>query len=288
MELGGIFSRSISDLKRNPILILPSIVEIILDAVLLFTVLIAIFLLMMDSVGYLLNQDYIGFTQNVSFYKIGFVILLIAVFVFAAYFFSCLARAAVIGMAWEVIKKGNTSIKTGVKNAVRYGMSIYLFLIILGLFSVALFIISFIPVIILGVVLLEASDTFVTVSYISMLFLMIFIFLIAYIFVFLTPQHIVLKDVGVLEGLNQSISFVKRKFLYVILYGITAIGISIIISLVPMMIFLPLDFLTRQVTFLNLGINILYNIISIIIGILTATYLEIVKTRMVYDVDLNE
>ncbi len=167
-------------------------------------------------------------------------------------------------------------------------MSIYLFLIILGLFSVALFIISFIPVIILGVVLLEASDTFVTVSYISMLFLMIFIFLIAYIFVFLTPQHIVLKDVGVLEGLNQSISFVKRKFLYVILYGITAIGISIIISLVPMMIFLPLDFLTRQVTFLNLGINILYNIISIIMGILTATYLEIVKTRMVYDVDLNE
>jgi hypothetical protein len=281
MELGRMFSRSLNDLVKNPVLILPRVVEVVLDIIILLVVLIIASFLMMDSIKYLLNQDYFGVIQSVSFYKIGFIILLVMFFIFAVYFLSSLARAAIIGMSKEVVEKGSTSIKTGFETALRYGTDIFLFLVLLGLFSIALFIISLIPII-LGV-LLEASDTFIVVGYLSALFLMISIFLIAYVFVFLTPQHIVLKDAGVLKGVNQSISFVRGNLVYVIIYGIMAIGISIVISLVPMLIFLPVDFLTRQVTFLNLGINILYNIISVIISLLIATYLEIVKTRMVYE-----
>ncbi len=281
MELGRMFSRSLNDLVKNPVLILPPVIEVVLDVVMLLVVLTIASFLMMDSIKYLLNQDYFGVIQSVSFYKIGFIILLVMFFMFAVYFLSSLARAAVIGMSKEVVEKGSTSIKTGFETALRYGTDIFLFLVLLGLFSIALFIISFIPII-LGV-LLEANETFIVVGYLSALFLMISIFLIAYVFVFLTPQHIVLKNGGVLKGVNQSISFVRGNLVYVIIYGIMAIGISIVISLVPMLIFLPADFLTRQVAFLNLGINILYNIISMIIGILIATYLEIVKTRMVYE-----
>lgn len=283
MDLAEIFRKSLNLYKRNPSVILPHFIEYCLDAMLLvfFAIIVIILLGLSMFSGWDFSQDFDVFMRNIampSLSTIAFLIFGFFIVILAILLFSSLARAAVVEMARDGIEKNKTSLGTGWAGVKKFGLRIFYYQILISVISIIFFIIALIP---LGLGLAKGGDSpaFLAVAIFFIIIIFIF-FLIIYAALLFTPQQIVLRDSKLIEGLKESYWYVRGNILNVIIYGVVAVGVSILGILLSTVLFLPIETLSGS-SLARVSASIFQNLASVVIGLLIAPYFEIVKTYMV-------
>ena len=286
MDVGAILSRSLNLYKRNLNLILPHLIEYILDLLLLFVFAVLGAIILLTLLGSVTIGSVMSLMQGPTpFLLITFAIFAIVAFFFIALLLNAFARAAVIGMVVEAEKDGKTSLSTGIESAKKHG---------LGVFGYTLAI-SFIPVIVIGaIVFVGIMAAFflgemggdgmglVSIAFIIFLILLLLItYIIIYVLALFSPQKIVIEGCGIIDGIRASFGFVKKYPTEVVIYIGVAVAVVVVTSLASMLFAIPgivFEYLSR---FIAMFFTILENLFSITLGLLVAPYLEAVKTLMV-------
>lgn len=286
MDVGAILSRSLNLYKRNLNLILPHLIEYILDLLLLFVFAVLGAIILLTLLGSVTVGSVMSLMQGPTpFLLITFAIFAIVAFFFIALLLNAFARAAVIGMVVEAEKDGKTSLSTGIESAKKHG---------LGVFGYTLAI-SFIPVIVIGaIVFVGIMAAFflgemggggmglVSIAFIIFLILLLLItYIIIYVLALFSPQKIVIEGCGIIDGIRGSFGFVKKYPTEVVIYIGVAVAVVVVTSLASTLFAIPgivFEYLSR---FIAMFFTILENIFSITLGLLVAPYLEAVKTLMV-------
>ena len=126
MDVGAILSRSLNLYRRNPNIILPHVLEYVLDTLLiLIFVVIGVIVLFM-----VLGSLTITSVMSLMAGPMPFLLITLAIFAIVVFFtfvmvLSAFARAAVIGMVIEAEREGKTSLSTGIESAKRHWLSIF-------------------------------------------------------------------------------------------------------------------------------------------------------------------
>ncbi len=290
MDVGAILSRAFTLYKRNPVIILPHIIEYLLDIflILIFAVLGAIILL--SIIGSLTLGSVMALLYGPTpFLIIGFVIFAIVVFFFVALFLNAFAGAAVIGMVIEAQKGGKTSLTTGVESAKRHGLAIFGYTLA----------ISFIPVVLIGAVVFtgimaalflgEVGGNGMGLLSIAFIIFLILALLLAYVIVYVlamfSPQKIVIDGLGVIDGIKASSAFVRKYPTEAVIYIGVAFAIMIATSIASLIFAIPGIVFENIDQFISMFFTIVDNIVSIAVGLIVAPYLKAVKTLLVLEGD---
>ncbi len=272
MDIASILSRSLSDYKKNPTVILPHVIEYVLDIAMLFLFVILFALSVMAYIPSLASGDFsFLFSGNIPFFLIAF--LVFGMFLLGLLFtlFSASARAAIISMTQDFYGGKRTTLKTGWEGAKEFGLAVFLYNLLLGIVLFLLLVLVVMPLAVGSAII--GVFTF---------FLAVLLFLIVYLFTLFTPQEIVVNKKGVLDGVKESYRFVEGNLIPVLIY----VGVTIVASIALMILSFLISLLAilSPSSTLNLAINIFQYLFSFIAGLLIAPYFEIVKTYMVMEV----
>ncbi|MBU2559273.1 hypothetical protein KKA03_00080 [archaeon] len=283
MDVGAILSKSFDLYKRNPNIILPHFIEYVLDAALVFILVIIGVIVFMLALGSLSIASAMSLIQGPEpFLLIAFVIFTIAVFVLFVLVLNAFAQAAVIGMVVEANRVGKTSLSTGIESAKKHGLAIFGYILA----------ITFIPAIVFGAIIVAVVVAMAVISAgtgmgLAQIALIIFIFslltlafIIIYVMALFTPQKIVIENLGAIDGIKASFGFVKGNVIGVIIFIVVWIALLIGTSLASMIFAIPSIIFEYMDQFISVFFTILENIVSITLGLLLAPYIEAVKTLM--------
>jgi hypothetical protein len=291
MDVGAILSKSFNLYKRNPNLILPHLIEYILDMLLLFILIVIGVVVLLLALGSLSIASVMSLMQGPTpFLLIIFAIFAMVTFFLAVLVLSAFARAAIIGMVVEAEKNGKTSLGTGIESAKKHGLGILGYILA----------ISFIPAIVIGAIVfvgavgaiflgeMGGSGTgLASIAFTIFLFLLLLIaFIIIYVLALFSPQKIVIENLGVIDGIKASFGFVKKYPTEVVIYIGVAFAVMVVTSLVSLVFIIPrIVFESMDSRFIAMFLQIFENLFSIALGLLVAPYLEAVKTLMVLQGD---
>jgi hypothetical protein len=272
VEVVPLFSRAISDYRRNPKFVVPHIVELAIGIVLVTTTAIALLMVGLAYLPSLTPRD----IASLFFGRVP--VMLITLFVFLVISLAIIitvvgaaARAAIISMARESHAEGRTSLDTGLSGVKRYTVKVFLFRVLMGFVFMALFAIGIIPFAL-------GSVSFGVLA----LVLAALLFLVFYLFVFLTPQFMVTRNVGVFHGIRESMDFVEKNLFPVLVYVAVAIVINIGAAIATNILALPGLFIENE--FINMFFSTFHILFSIALGLVIAPYFDIVKTYLVLEV----
>ncbi len=289
MDFGAVLSRSLSLYRRNLNLILPHLIEYVLDLLILFIFGIFAAIGLILSLG---SFDFVSIMSLLSGPK-PYILLTIAMIAISALYLiflllNSLSRAAVIGMVVEAKKDGKTCLNTGIKSAKNHGLQIFGYTLI----------VSFVPLLLLGIpaaivmlALLSAgigavSSGFGSIALIIFMGLFVLIaYLIIYVLTLFSPQKIVILGLGPIEGIKSSFGFVKKNSTPVVIYIGLWVAVMILTSIFSMTLSVPGIIFSNLDQFVAMFFRILENIASMIIGLLIAPFLEAVKTVMALDAE---
>jgi hypothetical protein len=273
MDMGHIISASFSLYRRNLKFIIPHAVEYLLDIVAFGIFLIVAVIIIGLSLQSTSIYGLISSLQGANTFQLIAVLLFGALtFMFLSLFLNALARGAVINMAVEGYRSDRVSLSSAWEGARRYGVDIFGYLLILGCFSVGLFLLSILPL------LLNHLGIFI--------FLVIFlaiIFTVVYVLTIFTPQTITVKGEGIIRGISESIKFVTAYKLEVLIYIALAAVIVILMTFISFLFSIPGILFAHVNEWLYMLSRVFQNIMAGIIGLIVAPYLEIVKTYMILE-----
>lgn len=256
MDFFTIVENSFRDYRKNLYLIVPHLIEYVLD----FFFLIFFGTVIIISLGISsFSLNLLSFRPNFSFNTIAILLFSIFSLIFIFLIVNAGKRASIIYMAKETYEIKKSNLSSGFKGAKEYWAPIFLYILIVCIF--------FLITLLLPVFFMYIKKKFLAIfSFIFMLGL----FSVFSFFTFFAPQKIVVEGCSMLQGLKKSFRFVMKNLLNVILYGLLVslfyFGLAIIY--IPL-IYAP-DYI---VAFLNL--------IFLIISILAPPYFEVLKTYMV-------
>jgi hypothetical protein len=288
MDVGAILSRSLNLYRRNPNLILPHLIEYMLDLLLIFIFAIFGAIILLLIVGSLTVGSVMSLLQGPTpILLISLVILAIVTFFFVALLLNAFARAAVIGMVVEANKDGKTSLGTGIESAKRHGLTIF------G-YTVA---ISVIPVVLIGAIVFTGvmaavflgemgghGTGLLSIAFIIFLVLSVLLaYVIIYVLALFSPQKIVIEGCGVIDGIKASFGFVRKYPTEVVIYIGVAAAVIVATSLASMIFAIPSIVFENIDHFIAVFFTIIDNIVSIALGLLVAPYLKAVKTLLVLE-----
>lgn len=289
MDVGAILSKSFDLYKRNPNIILPHLLEYVLDAALVFILAVIGVIVILLALGSLSIASAMSLMQGPApFLLITFVIFAFVVFFLFVLVLSAFARAAIIGMVVEAERAGKTSLGTGIESAKKHGLGILGYILA----------ITFIPAIVIGAIVFAGTfAAFVlmgmgeggtgALASIAFIIFLVFLFIIAYIIIYVlamfSPQKIVIENLGVIDGIKASSGFVRGNVTEVVIYIGVAVAAVTITSLASMIFAIPSIIFEYLDQFISVFFTILENIVSIALGLLLAPYLETVKTLMVME-----
>lgn len=261
MELGAILSKTLEDYKHNPVLVVPRIMELLADGL----IVLSLVFIWMFLFGYSFEMSFTGLSFGTL--ASGFVSLSVAGLLLL--WVTAAARAAVVTMALKVFLDNKASLDYAVEGVRANTNKVFLYFVFL-----------------LGVMVLVGVAVFFAVSFFPpVIFLVLPLgivgFLSLYILTFLTPQQIVVRGCGVLDGIAASTSFVMNNYRKVLGYGLFVMLLALGIWLFLWLVFFIINEVTRYHPFLNLAAGIFHSLLSLAIGIAAYPYLEMVKTYMV-------
>ncbi len=290
MDIGAILSRSLSLYKRNLNLVLPHLVEYLLDLLVLLVFGIFAAIVLVSTLGSVNIASVASLLYGPPpFFLITYVIFAIVAFFLIATLFNAFARAAIIGMAIEARKDGKTSLDTGLKSAKKHGLGIFGYTLIVGIvpalvIGVIVFVGLFIAFVSVG---MEAGPDF---GFALLAFIIFFVlallvgYIVIYVLALFSPQKIVIENCGLVDGIKASFGFVRNHPTEVVIYIGFAVAVGVITSLISMVFAVPgIVFELLDSRFTAMFFRIFENLASIIVGLLVAPYLETVKTLMVLE-----
>jgi hypothetical protein len=261
MKLGIVLARSFEDYKSNPILVLPRLMEILADIV----IIIFLALLWKSFYGYLSTTSFTGLSFKLiapAFVTLSVAGLLILL-VMATF------RATLVVMALQVFGGERASVSRALEGVRINASKVFLYFVFIltamGFLGAGFFIAVtlFPPSVFLFMLLVPAG------------------FFLLYFFTFLTPQEIVVRECGVMEGIKASIDFVVSNYREVLGYGGFVILVSLGAWILSFLFFFIINEVTRYHPLLNLAAGIFHNLLSLALGIVISPYMEMVKTYMV-------
>ncbi len=276
LSVSSVFSKSLSAYSKNPRLIVPHAVEILLDlaAVFLFLILMAL-----GAVFYIPSLGAVSIEAllfgEIPFGLIAFIVFMAIVVLALVIFFRAAARAAVINMSLQCYREGQCSLKKGLEGAKERGVGIFLYSLVLAGALVAILALGSIPLL-LGSV---GIGVFAIV-------LAVLLSLIIYLFTLFAPQMMVIGGSGVVDSIRMSYRFVDEHFVGVLIY----VGAAIAIYVGALFLSFALEaikFISPGPTF-KLAIGLFGQILSVVVGLLVAPYLEMTKTYMTLEVHDGE
>jgi hypothetical protein len=278
MDVGRILSDSLSLYKKNLKFILPHLVEYLLDIAMLLAFLAVVIVAIGVSIGSIAAGNLGSLLYEPSpFYILTFLIFGIVIMVLISIFFNACARGAIIGMAKEGYSQDRATLETGWESAKGFGPEIFVYLMFLILALGLLVSLGLLPMLF---------------GHLMMALLLIFFFgfgfLILYLLTLFAPQEIVIEGKGVIKGIIGSIWFVRANIVGVLIYVAVAIGITMFTGFLSFIFSLPALFFAKYGGVAYIFARVIQNLITGIIGLIVAPYLEIVKTLMVMEGSRSE
>ncbi len=283
VEVERALRESVDLYKRNPVFVLPHLVESILSLVILFSMAITIVLAIGVHVADIMfEEDPQLLLDQITGVGVGLIAIIILTFLFGLFLAILIkagALAGVVGMGRRGFKGENVTFREAIENAKRHTVDIFLFWILLTIIIIALFAFSIIPAIILS--LLSASDL-LTVAITILAFLIVLVLAATvYVAVMFAPQFIVVTGAGIVGSIKMSIDFIKGNI------GATLIYIAVVLvfnfflfGFFGIISFLP-DLFYESSQFLGASLEIFFFFLRLGVGLIIAPYFEIVKTRMI-------
>jgi hypothetical protein len=158
-----------------------------------------------------------------------------------------------------------------------------LFWIILGFILAFLFVLAFIPAVILAS--LDSSTTLALGAIILAFLILIIGVLIIYVVVMFAPQYIVVEGLGVIGSMKKSFSFVGKNIGGILIYiAVVTVFSFFLFGFFGIISFLP-DLIKESSQFVGTSLDILFFILRVGVGLIVAPYFEMVKTRMIFSSD---
>jgi hypothetical protein len=273
---------SIALYQRNPVFVLPHLVEAIVTLGVVLSMAITILLAIGISVANIDVEDPFQLAAQISQAGLGLIaviILTLILGIFAAALLKAGALAGVVGMAQHGFKDEKVSFRLAIEKARKYLLDIFLFWIFLGLLVVILFFLAFLPVAFSAV--FGLPETLAVGATIFSLFGIFGLSLVLYINLMFVPQFIVVTGKGVFDPMKMSYRFVRENkgsvLIYiaiVVVFNIFLFGFFGIISLLPNLLF-------GETQLLRVFFEIFLLFLRIGVSLVAAPFFEIVKTRMI-------
>jgi hypothetical protein len=269
--------------KENPKFVLPHLVEGILDVAIIISMVITVLLAIGVHVTEVILDDPEALASQISAGGMGLIVILIITFLFAILLITVIKAAAfagVVGMSKKGFNDGSVGFGQAVSDAKAYGLDVFIFWIIAFSVWSLLVLAAFIPSILLG---LAGSSETVLVAITLLAFLLTFILsIVFYIAIMFTPMFIVGTDNGVIKSMRLSLEYVRANLGSVLIYVAVVIVFNFFLfSFFGIVSLLPSIF--GGGSFLRVFLDIFFNLLTFVVGILFAPYFEMVKTRMIMD-----
>jgi hypothetical protein len=273
IELREAFSRALYDCKESPVLLLPHLIEYLLDLGLILLGVLSVFVFLGASFGPEVARGLLsGRAPLPPLGSLALLTLFLLSLLLLGAYLNAAARGAVIAMGQELYGGEKTGWRTGLRGAKRFGLSILFFQVLLALLLGSLLLLAFLPLFLL---LSSGGGGFLS------LFLTVLTLLVAgvsggalYVATLFTPQGIAAEGRGVLAGARLSLRFVSSNLGKVIGYGVLVFLLFLSLSLFTSLSqrLLPLGGVGRQVY---------PAVLSVLAGLILSPYLETVKTYLV-------
>jgi hypothetical protein len=289
VEVEGALRESLDIYKKNPVFILPHFVESILSLGVIISIVLTILLSIGVHVVDVALDDPEVLTSQIMDGGQGLIAIIILTLLFGAlliFIIKAAALAGVVQMANRGFKGEKVAFSDAVEGAKRYTLDLFLFWILLGFILAFLFVLAFIPAVILAT--LDISNILAIGAIILALLILIIGAMTLIVAVMFAPQYIVVEGSGVIGSIKKSFSFVGTNIAGVLIYIAVVMVFSFflfgffgIISLLP-------DLFYSRNQFIGASMEIFFFILRIGVGLIVAPYFEMVKTRMIIVSDSND
>ena len=257
MDFFTLVESSFRGYRKNLSLIVPHLVENVLNFLFLILFVITIFLSLGVSLSSLYSLAPPNF--NLSFSMVAILLFCILCMIFLFLIVDSCRRASTIYMAKEVFETGKTNLSAGFKGFKSFWFQIFLYLLILVVF--------FFAAIALPMIFAYSRNNFLAIFFLVFLLLSFSFF---HFFTLFTPQEIVIRGCNTLDGIVESFRFVKSNFLNVVLYCLFVFLFYFAFAILSIFFINASEFLMA-----------LFNLIFIILNIAAPPYFEVLKTYMV-------
>ncbi|MFQ5800755.1 MAG: hypothetical protein ACE5HH_03420 [Candidatus Hydrothermarchaeales archaeon] len=282
VSVEGALGDSLSLYKRNPIFIIPHLVESILTFAVLLSVAVTIILAIGVHVADVALSDPQLLVSQIEGAGLGLLAVIILTILFGVFLISLIkagALAGVVGMAQRGFKGEKVSWSVAIENAKKHALNIFLFWIVAGLILVFLFVGIFIPAFFAAVIGLSESLA-VALAFLA-LFVALILALAFYVSIMFTPQYIVVGSTGIVGSMKESVDFVRRNIGAVLIYIVVVVVFSFFFFSFFGILSLVSDLFSRSSRFLGASLEIFLNLLSIVVSLVVAPYFEMVKTKMI-------
>jgi hypothetical protein len=285
VEVEKALRESVDLYKRNPVFVLPHLVESILSLVVLLSMAITIVLAIGVHVADIIFEDDPQLLlDQITGVGMGLIAIIILTFIFGLFLATLIkagALAGVLGMARRGFNGEKVAFRDAIENAKTHTIDIFLFWILLTLIIMALFAFSVIPAAILS--LLGASNMLAIAATILAFLIVLVLAAVVYVAVMFAPQFIVVSGAGIVDSIKMSLDFIKRNIgatlIYlavIVVFNFFLFGFFGIISLLPNLFY-------ESSQFLGASLEIFFFFMRLGVGLIIAPYFEIVKTRMIME-----
>jgi hypothetical protein len=285
VEVEKAFRESVELYKRNPVFVLPHLVESILSLIILFSMAITIVLAIGVHVADIMfEEDPQLLLDQITGVGVGLIVIIILTFLFGlflAILIKAAALAGVVGMAHSGFNGENVTFSAAFENAKRHTVDIFLFWILLTIITLILFAFSIIPAVILS--LLSASDLLTVATTILAFLIVLVLATTVYVAVMFAPQFIVVTGEGIIESIKMSIDFIKGNIGATLIYlAVVLVFNFFLFGFFGIISFLP-DLFYESSQLLGASLEIFFFFLRLGVGLIIAPYFEIVKTRMIME-----
>jgi hypothetical protein len=281
---------SIKLYKKNPVsFFLPHFVETILTLVVLISMAVTMFMAIGVHFADITIDDPYLLLDEIGNVGIGLIAILLATILlgfFLIFLIKAGALAGVVGMARSGFSNEKVAFKGAIEDAKKYTVDILLFWIVAGLIFSSLFALAFIPAVFLAVIGLSQTITIgVTFLAVFIIFLVVLVFFIAVMF---TPQYLVVSKKGVFTSMKNSFEFVKNNIGAVIIYVAVIFVFNLFLFGFFGILSLLSDLFYQGSDFVGLSFEIFLFFLRAGVTLVFAPFFEMVKTRMIMDVDVGK
>lgn len=285
VEVEKALRESIDLYKRNPVFILPHLAESILTLVVLLSMAITIVLAIGVHVADIIfDEDPQLLLDQITGVGLGLIVIISLTFIFGLFlatFIKGAALAGVVGMARRGFNNEKVTFGHAIEYAKKHTVDIFLFWILLTVLIIALFVVSFIPAVILAII---GASNLLAIALTVLTFLIVLVLGgVLYVAVMFAPQFIVVSGSGIIDSMKMSLGFIKKNtgatLIYlavVVVFNFFLFGFFGIISLLPNLFY-------ESNQFLGSALEIFFFFLRLGVGLIIAPYFEIVKTRMIIE-----
>jgi len=257
MDFFALIENSFRSYRKNLSLIVPHLVEYVLDF--FFSIFFGMIILLSLGISVSSFFNPANFRPKFTFSLVAVLLFCIFLMIFLFLIVNAGKRASIIYMAKETYETEKTGLSSGFKGVKSYWLQILLYLLIVG--------IVFFIAIALPMIFVYLKKSFLAVF--SLVFLSFFSSLFYFVTLF-APQKIVVENCNAIEGIGKSFRFVRGNLSNVILYGL-------FVSL----FYLGLAMLSIPFIRAPEYMAAFFNLIFIIFTIIAPPYFEVLKTYMV-------